>query len=406
MDRGALESGGHGERRLRFPLGSAVSIEELAKDPYPLFRRLRDREPVTWVPELGMWLLARRDDIVAVLADSDLYTTDSERSTIRDIFGRQMLSSDGPDWIRYKRACMPPFRRDELERTVEGTIKDTADDLLAAMEGRDEVDLRAGLSVPLSLQSVLRVMGLPLEDSGLIHSWYQAFADALANFSGDQAVRERGHHAAGAFRSYMEPFMSGDRVAPAESLLGQLLSNEESALTPTEVVSNLLIVLFGGVETADSMISTCLYTVLTHPHLRHDVETPSGDLSGLIDEVLRWDAPVQSCTRFTTRPTVIRGVEVGAGETVQCMLGAANRDPSWFPDPDRIDPTRRNAKDHLSFGAGRHFCLGAVMARMETETALSAFLKAYPDADLIDARAARPRGHEFRRPPELRVRLM
>ncbi|MDH3223142.1 MAG: cytochrome P450, partial [Gemmatimonadota bacterium] len=351
MDTWASESGGQGERQLRFPIGSSVSIEELARDPYPLFRRLRDREPVAWAPELGMWMLTRRDDIVAVLADSDLFTTDSERSTIRDIFGRQMLSSDGPDWIRYKRACMSPFRRGELERTIHGTIRETVDDLIGAMKGRGQVDLRTDLSVPLSLESVLRVMGLPLEDGGRIHGWYQAFADALANFSGDQAVKERGHSAAAAFRSYMRPFLTGDRAAPAGSLLSQLLSNPDGDLTSVEVVSNLLIVLFGGVETADSMISTCLHAMLVHPHLRPEAGCPLTDLSALVDEILRWDAPVQSCTRFTTRATVIRGVEIDAGETVQCMLGAANRDPAWFPAPDRIDPARRNAKDHLSFGA-------------------------------------------------------
>ncbi|NNF29356.1 MAG: cytochrome P450 [Gemmatimonadetes bacterium] len=133
-------------------------------------------------------------------------------------------------------------------------------------------------------------------------------------------------------------------------------------------------------------------------------ETPAR-LPVIVDEILRWDAPVQSCTRFATRPTEIAGVAIGEGETVQCMLGAANRDPDRFRDPERLDTARENSDEHLSFGAGRHFCLGAVMARMETEAALKAVLEAFPSATLVDLDEARPTGHEFRRPGRLRVRL-
>lgn len=392
-------------RRRRFPRGAAVSVEDLAGDPYPLFRYLRIQEPVTWVPALDMWLLTRRKDIVAVLADPDVFTTDSPASTIRDVFGRQMLSSDGPDWIRYKRACMPPFRKEALLGDMQRMIRESVEELVAGLGDVESADLRRELSVPLSLGAVLRVMGLPPGDSQQIHDWYGDFAHALANFTGDAAVRQRGHDSARAFAAYMEPFIEGVRQVPARSLLGHLLTGESRALTDPEVVSNLLIVLFGGVETADSMISTCLYALLTHRELRSEVLEAPGRLPAIVDEILRWDAPVQSCTRFATRPTEVGGVAIEEGEIVQCMLGAANRDPDWFPDPDRLDTSRENAGEHLSFGAGRHFCLGAVMARMETEAALETVLAAFPSLSLFDPDEARPTGHEFRRPDRLRVRL-
>ena len=393
------------DRRRRFPIGATVSLEALSGDPYPLFRRLRDREPVTWVPELDMWLLTRRKEILAVLADPECFTTDSPASTIRDVFGRQMLSSDGPDWIRYKRACMPPFRKEALMSDMNAVIGSAVDELVARLGRLEVADLRLGLSVPLSLDAVMRVMGLPVGDRDRVHVWYGHFAEALANFTGDPSVRQRGHESARAFNLYVQPFLDGSRPVPPGSLLSHLLEDEGRALTDAEVVSNLLIVLFGGVETADSMISTCLYALLTHPQLRSEaMETPSR-LPAIVDEILRWDAPVQSCTRFATRATEIRGVAIEEGETVQCMLGAANRDPDWFPDPDRLDWARENAGDHLSFGAGRHFCLGAVMARMETEAASRAVIEAFPAASLVDPLEAKPVGHEFRRPSSLKVRL-
>ncbi|NNF28115.1 MAG: cytochrome P450, partial [Gemmatimonadetes bacterium] len=288
-------------RRQRFPLGSAVTIERLARDPYPLFRDLRAREPVTWAPALSMWLLTRRDDIVAVLADPDLFTTDSAASTIRDVFGRQMLSSDGPDWIRYKRACMPPFRKEALVGDMRSLIREWVAELVAGFDRRDVADLRSELSVPLSLGAVLRVMGLPAGDSRQIHEWYDDFAEALANFTGDAAVRRRGHDSARAFADYVTPYIEGARRVPPRSLLGHLLREDSRTLTDAEVVSNLLIVLFGGVETADSMISTCLYALLTHPEVRSEARETPARLPVIVDEILRWDAPVQSCTRFATR---------------------------------------------------------------------------------------------------------
>ena len=198
------------DRSVRFPLGSRVTIDSLADDPYPLFHKLRAAEPVTWAPELGMWLLTRRDDILRVLADWERFTTDSPASTIRDIFGSHMLTTDGDEQIRYKRRFIGPFR--------------------------------------------------------------------------------------GA------------------------------------------------------------------------------------------------------------GVEIPAGETVQCMLGAANRDPAHFPDPDHFDPGRPNARDHLAFGAGRHFCLGASLARIEAEQALARVFGALPGVRLDPERTARPYGHEFRTPAAVWVR--
>ena len=146
-------------------------------------------------------------------------------------------------------------------------------------------------------------------------------------------------------------------------------------LSDTEMIANLLIVLFGGIETTESMIGNALWAVLSHPAIARTVVADPAKIDTVIEESMRWDPAVQSCTRFTTEPVEIRGVQIPANETVQCMLGAANRDPDHFPDPDRFDPGRANAGDHLAFGAGRHFCLGASLARIEAEQALVRVLR-------------------------------
>ena len=407
------------DRSVRFPLGSRVTIDALADDPYLLFHELRVAEPMTWAPELGMWLLTRRDDILRVLADWERFTTDSPASTIRDIFGSHMLTTDGDEQIRYKRRFIGPFRRGRLEEDLLGTVRAVLDELMEDVEGERGVaggegraDLRARVARPLSVRSICRVLGLPEGGGGRLVAWHDDFAAALQNFTGDEGVRERGKVAAREFGAYVTPFLRGVEAVPEGSLIGGMRGGGERGggqpdpLNEEEMVANLLIVLFGGIETTESMIGNALWAALSHPAIARTlgVDPDPAMIETVIEESMRWEPAVQSCTRFTTEAVEIRGVEIPAGETVQCMLGAANRDPAHFPDPDRFDPGRPNARDHLAFGAGRHFCLGASLARIEAEQALARVFGALPGVRLDRARAARPYGHEFRTPPAVWVR--
>ena len=331
-----------------------MTVEALAGDPCPLFHELRSAEPVTWVRELGMWMLTRRDDVVDVLADWERFTTDAPASTIRDIFGSHMLTTDGERQIRCKRRFIGPFRRSNLERNLLGTVRAVLDGLMEELEDgrRRAADLRARLARPLSVRSICRVLGLPERDGARLLTWYDDFAAALENFIGDPEVRRRGKVSAREFSEYVTPFLQGGRPVPEGSTIAGLRTDAE----------------------------------------------PLAEADDVFEESLRWDAAVQSCTRFTTEPVEIRGVRIPANETVQCMLGAANRDPAHFEDPDRFDPDRPNARDHLSFGAGRHFCLGATLARIEAREALARVFR-LPGLRLDPERPSRPHGHEFRAPP-------
>ena len=415
------------DRARRFPLGARLTIDALTDDPYPTFRELRALEPVTWAPQLDMWLLTRRDDIVRVLADWKRFTTDSPASNIRDIFGSHMLTTDGEAQIRYKRRFIGPFRRGQLERNLLGTVESVLDEVMRELKRhtRDpevsrSADLRARVARPLSWRSICRVLGLPEEDGVRLVGWYDRFAAALENFAGDPDVRAAGKEAAREFGDYVSPFLRGEEAVPEGSMIAVLRegadpgrSGGRQAATPSapevdplseaEIIANLLIVLFGGIETTESMIGNALWAVLSHPAIARTVVADPAKIEAVIEESMRWDPAVQSCTRFTTEPVEIRGVQVPANETVQCMLGAANRDPDHFPDPDRFDPGRANAGDHLAFGAGRHFCLGASLARIEAEQALVRVLGGLPGLRVDPSRPTRPHGHEFRTPPAIWV---
>jgi cytochrome P450 len=388
------------DRVARFPAGRAITLESLSRDPYRLLATLREQEPVSWVPDAGMWFVTRRADVIRVLRDWDTFTTDSPHSTIRDTFGEHMLTTDGEPQRRYKRACLPAFRMGQLEKTIGPWIEDRVDGLIKRLPG-SRAELRAGLAAPLALHAVMKVLGIPERLAGDIREWYEAFADALQNFQRDPTVRTRGKAAAATFRETIGPLLPALEREERRALLGRLAAEQWSS---HEITSNALIILFGGIETTESMILNAIWAVWSHPDALARVRRDPSLLHAAIEESLRWEPAVQTCTRHTTRDVELDGVVIPSGDTVQCMLGAANRDPSHFTDPDRFDISRENAADHLSFGIGSHFCLGAPLARLETRIAMARLLSHLPDMRLDPGRPSAPSGYEFRKPPELWVR--
>ena len=192
------------------------------------------------------------------------------------------------------------------------------------------------------------------------------------------------------------------RREPDGSVLAAVASSGE--LSNEEILAAARVIVFGGVETTAAMLANTLWALLSHPSQLAAVRADPALLPQAIEEALRWEPPVQSCTRFVTRPVVVQGVALSPGEMVQCMVGAANRDPEHFTEPDAFDLRRPNARDHLSFAIGKHFCLGAALARLEGEIGLGILLEQLPGLRLDPTQFSSPRGHEFRSPSTLQVR--
>jgi len=378
-----------------------VRLDALNVDPYPILAGLRAAEPVSWVPETGMWFVTRRDDTVAIMRDAKRFTTDAKRSTIQDIFGRHMMTTDGDVALRYKRSCLHAFRADTLAREMGPWVEARVAVLLDGYFDAGSGDLIADVATPLAVDSALHVLGLPLRLADQISEWFEAFAAALANFSGDQAVRDRGKAAARAFDETVRPLVA---MASKDDrgLLAHLATREVDRLDDDEIIANALIMLFGGIETTSSMIGNTLWSLLSEDRWSWLVSDRSR-LSGVIEESLRWQPAVQSITRHTTEDVELRGVSIPAGAVVQSMVGGANRDPEYFDEPERFDPERANAGDHLSFGTGRHLCLGAHLARIEIAAVLEGLMDRAPGLVFAGGEPPPMRGYEFRRPLELRL---
>lgn len=374
-------------RTLVPPVAADVTLDALDVDPYPLVARLRAEAPVCFAPALGRWLVSRRDLVLEVVEDPARFPTDSPRSLIGTTFGRQMLSTDGDEQRRHRAAYAGSFRPRTLRTERATGVGERAERVVGALAPGDDLTAAASL---MAVSTVLDVLGLDaVAGPETVSRWYSDLAAALANVSGDPAVAARGRATAAAF---------GTALGEADLLTGA------GDLTAEEQVSNTLLVLFGGIETTQSAILNAVWALATHPLVQSRLRADRGELPAVVEESLRWEPSVLTLTRFTTAPVELGGVTIPADSIVECLVAGANRDPVHFAEPDAFDPDRRNAGDHLTFGAGRHFCLGAHLARMETAAFLAALLDRSPAGfSFATADPPAPRGHEFRHPPRLEL---
>ncbi len=400
-------------------VAASLRLEDLAVDPYPYLAELRSQGAAVWAPNLGMWVVAGYDDAVSVLRDPARFTNDSPKSLIQATFGRQMLSVEGEEQRRHKQACLAPFTgkasrevwQPRVDRLCAGLLRSREE---AAPSGAVEVDLMADYAAPIALETMGLVVGLPSEDLARVRAWYEVLARSLANFEGDADVHRAGQEAAAAMREYLAERLDGQGPAgeTGDGTLLDVLSDPGGTLARSEVLANLLIVLFGGIETTESMIGNALHYLLSEPGLlaatldsRNEGEAAFlAAVEHVVEESLRYDPAVQTLTRHTTAAVRIGGTEIAAGQTVQCMIGGANRGPAVFERPDRFEPARANVRKHLAFGLGNHFCLGAQLARAETRSGLRALLERWPGVELNHESSLPPYGHEFRKPGRLVVR--
>ncbi|HEY7123867.1 MAG TPA: cytochrome P450 [Ktedonobacterales bacterium] len=388
------------KREQRYPLGSQVQLADLSRNPYPILKELQAHEPLSWIPEQRLWFVTRRADMLAMLLDSASFTVVSPHSLLADTFGPTMLSTDGESQRKLRRPFNAPFAPNYVQAHMTEAIAAQANCLIDQFIGEKQVDLKTAFADHLALWTVTSMLGLPIHDFPTFRGWFTDIAHALGNFINDPAIRQRGQQAAAAFGDYALPHLERMRRSPDGSVLCAVLQASEP-LTEEELLSAARVIIFGGLETTAAMFANTVWALLTHPEQFAAVRANPALLTQALEESLRWEPPVQTCTRHVARPAMIQGVELEPGETVQCLVGAANRDPAHFTNPDLYDIARQNARDHLSFAIGRHFCLGAALARLEGEIGLRILFDRLPDLRLAPERPSAPEGHEFRSPPTL-----
>ncbi|GAA4389661.1 cytochrome P450 [Actinomadura verrucosospora] len=381
----------------RFPLGASVTAAALEDDPHPHLARLREREPVSWLPALGGWLVTARGPALAVMRDAASYTVDDPRFSTAQVVGPSMLSLDGPAHTRHRDPFARPFRPARTRERFTAFVEAETGRLVGALAPAGRAELRGELAGPLAVAVVTEALGLHGVDAATVRSWYGAFVEAVSAITAGGAAPARADEAYRLLRAAVEEAIAAARP-------GSLLAEAAGAdLDAAEVVANAAILMFGGIDTTEGMIVNAALHLLGHPdQLRLVLDDPEL-LPAAIEESLRLEPSASVVDRYAVRDAELGGAAVRAGDLVRVSIAGANRDPSVFPDPDRFDVRRGNAAEHLAFAHGPHFCFGAHLARMEARTALAALLGRLPGLRLDPARPARPHGLVFRKPARLDV---
>jgi cytochrome P450 len=383
----------------RFPIGASVSLEQLEQNPHALLARLREREPVSWLPALDGWLITRRDVAMQVMRDPKTFTVDDPRFSTGQVVGSSMLTLDGEEHRRHREPFARPFRLAAVHGRFTEFVAQETERLLDAIEPAGRAELRASLTGPLAVAVVASALGLEDADAGAVLGWYHRIVAAVTDITAGRPLPATGREAYEELSAAISPALDRE---PAASLLAAAVS-QAGGLERERVISNAAVLLFGGIETTDGMIANAVLHLLSHPDQLTLVKADPRLTPNAIEESLRLEPAAAVVDRYATADVELAAAPIRRGELVRISIAGANRDPAVFPDPDRFDARRDNAHRHVAFAHGPHVCIGMHLARLEAHTAVERLLRRFPAMRLDPARPAEPRGLVFRKPPELHV---
>ena len=350
--------------------------------------------PVLWADSLAGWLVTRYDDVAAALRNPKLSNTARNVLMRRKIKDPQLLAviesqsnnvifSDPPAQTRMRGLVNKAFTPKRVE-AMAGRIQNLVDEFLNAVQDRGGMDVIADLAYPLPVVVIASMMGVPVEDRDSFKDWCDKLA-VLVNAAGG-LTEEQVRTALAAreeFTHYLRGLVKQRRGQRKDDLLSALVQAEEAGdhLSEAEMYSNAMLIIGAGHETTTNLIGNGLLALLRNPDQLQKLRDNPALLPNAVEEMLRYDSPVQLMARLALDDLVLHGEQIRKGQIVFLIFGAANRDPAVFSEPDRFDITRRDIK-HLSFGAGIHFCLGASLARLEGQIALGSLIRHFPRLQL------------------------
>jgi pimeloyl-[acyl-carrier protein] synthase len=364
---------------------------DVRRDPYPAYAAVRARRSLMRVRLLGGYVAARYADVETVLR-SPAFSTNRDAVPLMASFRR--AARDAPEFLgfldhnllmidgeRHRRLrglvskAFTPRRIEMLRPRVEGLV----DELLEHAGRRGAMDVMADLAQPLPAVVIAELLGVPASDRGKFCAWSNELVEILDPLSGHEGL-EPPKRAMRALAAYFEPLLAERRATPREDLLSAMIVAEEEGRTlgEEELVALAALLLAAGHETTTNLIGNAVSLLLRHPAERRRLQDDPTLVDSAVEECLRFEPPVQLTDRAVVAPIELAGVRLGPGDLVVALLASANRDPARFADPDRFDVGRRD-NEHLSFGLGAHFCLGAALARLEAQVTLAGLLRRFPD---------------------------
>jgi pimeloyl-[acyl-carrier protein] synthase len=367
---------------------------EVLADPYPLYKQLRDEDPVHWDPFLHAWVVTRYADVLQVLNTFSANRTPTPEqlkamglaglSPVAEVMVRQMLFMDAPTHTRLRSLCAVAFTPQRVE-ILRAHIQEIADQLLDRVEESGRMEVIGDFAAPLPAIVTAEMLGVPTSDHEQLKNWSADFAEMLGNF------QHNPNRIKGVLRSlenmivYFREMIVQLRRTPRPGLVSALLAAEINGdrLSEDEIIANSILTMVGGQETTTNLIGNGILTLLRNRTQMTQLRDDPSIIQAAVEELLRFESPSQYTGRLAPQDVELGGRKIAKRQAVLAVMGAANRDPERFPDPDLLDLTRKDNR-HVAFGWGAHFCFGAPLARIEGQIAFATILKRLPELTLTD----------------------
>ena len=388
------------------------------EDPYPFYRRLRESDPFHKSRAADGFVLSRHEDVMAVLRDPDFSSDERSlrlfprmvarmgRAGVPDPYAddsMSMLRRDPPDHSRLRGLVAEAFTPRAVER-MRPRAEQILKELLESRPAHGALELVREFAAPLPVRVIAEMLGVPPEDHVRFRHWSNEVVRSLGE--GTLEDRRAALRAQAELRSYFEAIVEARRVAPRDDLISALAAAEDAGdrLNASEMFATLVLLLVAGNETTTNLISNAILALLRNPEQLDLLRAAPERIPAALEEFLRYDSPVQLTSRIVKSDCNLNGHSLRSGQQLVLLLGAANRDPAAFDDPERLDVTRTDVR-HLSFSHGIHFCLGAQLARLEGALALEALITRYPRLTLPEQKIVWRNNTILRGPKELWLEL-
>jgi len=384
-----------------------VTVEDLERDPYPIYAHLRTHEPVAYLPCLDVWMVTRWDDVVAACLDPESFPAHVEGSpTDQALGGISMMTTDGEPARERRRPFDPTFRPTAVEAAMPVVFDRLCEERLDVIARDGGAELVADYFEPISLLSLAEAVGIgDVVDLDTLRRWFAGLAAGVSNYEGDPDKTAFSKAVSDEIDQTLIPRFETVLEHPDDGLLSNLVHAYSGTLSErlAWAMPSLKLVLLGGLQEPGHGGATIADSLLTHPEQRAAVSADSGLIPAAVDEGLRWTAPIGNLLRGVKPRTTLGDVKLPDDARIILVVASANRDEAmWGPSADEFD-IHRPKQRHLSFAIGPHYCIGHHFARVQLEIAIAKLVDRFPRLRPAEDHASIYRGHEYRSPQSVRV---
>lgn len=386
-----------------------------AANPYQAYRIMLDDHPLIWHEAMQSYVISRYEDVARAFREP-VFTSDNYVWQLEPVHGRTIVQMSGREHAVRRALIVPAFRGNELQRKFLPVIERNARELIDNFRGAGTVDLVADFARHFPINVIVDMLGLDKRDHARFQAWYTSIIAFLSNLSQDPDIAAAGLRTREELAAYMIPIIRQRRENLGDDLLSTLCSAEVDGtrMSDEDIKAFVSLLLAAGGETTDKAIASLFKNLLGHPDQLAAVRADRGLIPQAFAETLRFSPPVHMIMRQPAADVEVSGGTIPAGSTVTCLIGAANRDGRRFADPDSFNIFRDDlptttafsaAASHLSFALGRHFCVGAMLAKTEIEVGTNQLLDAMPDLTMQAGASVVEQGIFTRGPASLPVRF-